>query len=138
REAGEEGNSTADTICLPADRRDQGDPGRSQQEGAPIRARGEREPGGNAEPEPDWKPERKLFTLRIEPSFRDRKACAQMPAPPHAWRGLKQAGSHARGRAEFRGHAPIVEKMRVGASTDTSRIVTRFAPSPTGFLHIGG
>jgi glutamyl-tRNA synthetase len=29
-----------------------------------------------------------------------------------------------------------LEKARVGASTET--VVTRFAPSPTGFLHIGG
>jgi glutamyl-tRNA synthetase len=31
-----------------------------------------------------------------------------------------------------------LEKARVGASTEARPVVTRFAPSPTGFLHIGG
>jgi glutamyl-tRNA synthetase len=31
-----------------------------------------------------------------------------------------------------------LEKARVGASTEPLPVVTRFAPSPTGFLHIGG
>ncbi|MBC7987425.1 MAG: glutamate--tRNA ligase [Sphingomonadaceae bacterium] len=36
-------------------------------------------------------------------------------------------------------HRPeTLEKARVSASTDIARAVTRFAPSPTGFLHIGG
>jgi glutamyl-tRNA synthetase len=34
--------------------------------------------------------------------------------------------------------AMILEKARVGASIEARPVVTRFAPSPTGYLHIGG
>src|SRR3954471_12965658 len=34
--------------------------------------------------------------------------------------------------------AASLEKRRLSATTDTPKVVPRFAPSPTGFLHIGG
>jgi glutamyl-tRNA synthetase len=33
---------------------------------------------------------------------------------------------------------PSLEKARVSATAQSTQIITRFAPSPTGFLHIGG
>src|SRR5205085_7787635 len=113
------------------------------QERRPLAPRIEREPGGNAAAEPDHHPRRKLRALGLKKPFQllSSRGKPRLPiAPSTLW---KRRFPYVRGARplhcsnEKRGKRAPAQATNM-ASASSSSVVTRFAPSPTGYLHIGG
>ena len=133
RRTGKSGDRASDPPPS-ENRRKQRKPAREAGEGSPPQRVGKGEPRRNAKPKTDHEPQRKLLPLLLQKGFNRTKRAidAQSPAPSIA---LWQRGNvHVRGPCPCDPAGTAERKARVSAS----KVVTRFAPSPTGYLHIGG
>src|SRR5579883_2887044 len=60
-----------------------------------------------------------------------------MPMPNRALKATRAPSMTVRGR-HAKEHSPFPLSPTATAQSDSMSVVVRFAPSPTGFLHIGG